>query len=326
MKKLKIDLFVFLLIFSVILAYLFPQLAFSKLIPLNLLISIGITLIFFFYGLKLSIQDLKNDLKNGKLHILIQLSTFLIFPLLVLIAKPFIFTAEGEIIWLSFMFLAALPSTVSSSVVMVSLAKGNVPAAIFNATISGLIGIVLTPLWMGFFMEQNGGQYEWGPIYLKLLTEILLPVVLGLLLQHYFSYFHTFTKKYNKFFNGFDKTIILLIVYNSFADSFKEKIFSSVKFWDFVWIIIAVIVLFFIVYAITGWFAKKLKFNIKDTITVQFCGTKKSLLHGTVFSKVLFGAGTIPIGIILLPIMIFHAFQIFVISIIATRMGSHESD
>ncbi|GAL78303.1 sodium/bile acid symporter family [Algibacter lectus] len=49
------------------------------------------------------------------------------------------------------LFLAALPSTVSSSVVMVSMAKGNIPAAIFNASISGIIGVALTPLWMGAF-------------------------------------------------------------------------------------------------------------------------------------------------------------------------------
>jgi sodium/bile acid cotransporter 7 len=324
MKRLKPDVFVTLILISVIVAYFFPQLAFTKVFPINKVISIGITLIFFFYGLKLSISDIKNDLKNIKLHILIQLSTFLLFPILVLLVKPLITSENGHIIWLSFMFLAALPSTVSSSVVMVSMAKGNVPAAIFNATISGLIGIVVTPFWMGWFVQQNTGSFEWGPIYLKLVTEILLPVLLGLLLQHYFSYSHTFTKKYNKAFNWFDRIIILLIVYNSFAGSFKAKIFQSVTFFDLILILISVIILFLIVYFITGYFAKKLKFETKDAITVQFCGTKKSLLHGTVFSKVIFGTGPIPMGIILLPIMLFHTFQIFVISIIATQKGKRE--
>ncbi|NCU02776.1 MAG: bile acid:sodium symporter, partial [Chitinophagaceae bacterium] len=56
-------------------------------------------------------------------------------------------------------------------------------------------------------------------------------------------------------------------------------------------------------------------------ITAQFCGTKKSLVHGTVFSKILFPA-SMPTGIILLPLMLFHAMQIFIISIIASKLGN----
>ena len=92
-----------------------------------------------------------------------------------------------NMIWTSFLFLAALPSTVSASVVMVSIAKGNVPAAIFNASISGLIGILVTPLWMGLFTQNLVGDFNLSSIYLKLLIEILLPVALGLFLQRYFG-------------------------------------------------------------------------------------------------------------------------------------------
>lgn len=324
MKKLKLDSFVLLLFVAVALSYFFPQLAYSSYINLNTVISVGITLIFFFYGLKLSFEDIKRDLRNWKLHIVIQLSTFLLFPLLVVAFKPFVFSADKESIWLAFMFLAALPSTVSSSVVMVSLARGNVPASIFNATISGLIGIIITPLWMGLFIEQSAADFHLGPIYIKLVTEILLPVGLGLLLQHYFSYFHRFTLKYAILFNGFDKTVILLIVYNSFAKSFVDRIFSSVDAWGFLIVVLGSVAIFFVVYEITGFISKRLKFNLPDTIAVQFNGTKKSLLHGTVFSKVLFGAGSVPIGIILLPIMIYHTLQIFIVSIIATKKGARD--
>ncbi|MDR7130816.1 putative Na+-dependent transporter [Algoriphagus sp. 4150] len=51
---------------------------------------------------------------------------------------------------------------------------------------------------------------------------------------------------------------------------------------------------------------------------------KKSLIHGTVFSKVLFPVGY-PIGIILLPLMLFHAFQLFVASIMASNFAKREN-
>lgn len=317
----KIDKFVLAIIAIVLLAYLFPQLgAKDSEIPLDLIGSIGIALIFFFYGLKLHPDKIKSGLKNWKLHVLVQLSTFLLFPVLVLVYKPFITSENQEIIWLAFLFLAALPSTVSSSVVMVSMANGNIPAAIFNASISGLIGIVITPLWMGLFLQQVSTDFDLGVIYIKLATEILLPVILGLSLQRFFG---KYAAKYNKQLTLFDKSIILLIIYKSFAESFEENVFTSVKIVDLVLIFTIDILLFFVVYSLIGFFSKKLHFNKEDQITAQFCGTKKSLVHGTVFSKILFPS-TISTGIILLPLMLFHATQIFIISVIASKLGTRE--
>lgn len=317
----KIDKFVLAIIIIVLLAYLFPQLgAKESNIPLDLIGSIGIALIFFFYGLKLHLDKIKNGLKNWKLHILVQLATFLLFPILVLLFKPFITSDNQEMIWLSFLFLAALPSTVSSSVVMVSIANGNIPAAIFNASISGLIGIVITPLWMGLFLQQATTEFDLGTIYIKLATEILLPVFLGIILQRYLGKYAT---KYNKQLTLFDKSIILLIIYKSFSESFEEKVFTSVKIMDLILIFTVDMVLFFVVYSLIGFLSRKLQFNKEDQITAQFCGTKKSLVHGTVFSKILFPS-TISIGIILLPLMLFHAFQIFIISILASKLGTRE--
>jgi sodium/bile acid cotransporter 7 len=83
---------------------------------------------------------------------------------------------------------------------------------------------------------------------------------------------------------------------------------------------VAELVLFFLAFFITRFVAEKLSFNKEDQITAQFCGTKKSLVHGTVFSKILFG-NTAAIGIVLLPLMLFHATQIVIISFIAAKLA-----
>lgn len=318
----KVDKFVPAILAVVILAYLFPGLGSeTSKIPLDAIGSIGVSLIFFFYGLKLTPEKIKSGLKNWKLHILVQTSTFLLFPLLILIFFPFLETEEQKLLWLSFFFLAALPSTVSSSVVMVSLAKGNVPAAIFNASISGLIGIAVTPLWMGLFLQNHSQEFDLGSIYLKLITEIVLPIVLGILLQKYLG---KLALKYNSYLTLFDKSVILLIIYKSFAESFEKQIFSSVSFKDLAAVFVFVFVLFWLVYFLTGFISDKLGFSRQDKIAARFCGTKKSLVHGTVFSKILFPP-SMPLGIILLPLMMFHAMQIFIISIIAVKKGKSDS-
>jgi len=315
--KLKIDNFVLAILVVIGIAYFFPHWGSDSPIPIDLIGSIGISLIFFFYGLKLSPEKIRNGLKNWRLHLLVQASTFFVFPLIILAFHPFVQTEDGQTIWLAFLFLAALPSTVSSSVVMVSIASGNVPAAIFNASISGLIGIVLTPLWMGLFFQQSSADFDLGAIYIKLLTEILVPVLIGIGLQKFLG---KWVQKYSKQLSTFDKSVILLIIYKSFAESFEDRVFSSVSLVDLAFITVATTALFFVVYFLTGFLSKKLGFDLEDRITAQFCGSKKSLIHGTVFSKILFPS-TFPVGIILLPLMLYHAIQIFIISIIATRLA-----
>lgn len=318
LKKVKINLFVIAIAVSVAIAYFFPQLGRSNSpIPLDTISSWGIALIFFFYGLKLSTEEIKSGLKNWKLHIAVQGSTFILFPLIILIFYPLFNGTSHELMWFSFLFMSALPSTVSSSVVLVSLAKGNVPAAIFNASISGIIGILLTPLWVTSFIKETNIDFDFTTIYSKLILEIVVPLILGLLLRKYFG---KYARQHSRTLGLFDKFVILLIIYKSFVHSFEDRIFSQVKLLELLSITAIVIGLFFLMYYLTGWIAKRLNFNREDQITTQFCGTKKSLVHGTVFSEALFGQSSI-IGIILLPLMIFHALQIFIISIFATRMS-----
>ncbi|OYX85100.1 MAG: hypothetical protein B7Y83_05995 [Flavobacteriales bacterium 32-34-25] len=319
--KFKIDKFVLSIIVIVLFAYLFPELGGkSSPVPLDKIGSIGVSLIFFFYGLKLSPEKIKSGLKNWKLHLLVQSCTFLVFPVIILCFYPLIHSEYDKNIWLAFLFLAALPSTVSSSVVMVSMAKGNIPAAIFNASISGLIGIVVTPLWLGLFLNNTAASYDLGEIYSKLIIEVVVPVILGLLLHRYWG---NLAQKHNSYLTLFDKSIILLIIYKSFASSFEENVFSGIDSFDFMIIATAVFSLFYLVYFLTGFISNKLGFNTEDKITAQFCGTKKSLVHGTVFAKILFPNPS-AMGIVLLPIMLFHAFQIFIISFIATHVGNRK--
>src|SRR5690625_2365333 len=126
----KLDGFLVSILIVVVLAYFFPGLAAEESsFPIDAISTAGITLIFFFYGLTLSAEEIRSGLSNWKLHLLVQSSTFVLFPLIILLFKPLVQTEYGETIWLAFLFLAALPSTVSSSVVMVSIARGKIGRA-----------------------------------------------------------------------------------------------------------------------------------------------------------------------------------------------------
>jgi sodium/bile acid cotransporter 7 len=317
MNKFKIDLFVFAIILTVTFAYIFPFLGNRTLVkPLLLAISgVGISIIFFFYGLKLNYTIIKEVIKNWKVHVIVQSATFILFPLLVLLFYPFIKTDDAHTLWLAVFFLAVLPSSVSASVVMVAVAKGNVPAAIFNASLSGIIGILITPIWMSYFIEAQTVDFDFSEIYFSLVVEIIIPLILGIFLQRYLGAwaFRNVAK-----ISLFDKTIILLIVYKSFSESFHNGIFSSIGLLDMLLLTLVVVTLFWVVYYSIKYVCFQFNINREDTIAIQFCGSKKSLIHGSVMSKIMFAH--LPfVGIMLLPVMLFHGFQIVFVSFIAAR-------
>jgi solute carrier family 10 (sodium/bile acid cotransporter), member 7 len=119
--------------------------------------------------------------------------------------------------------------------------------------------------------------------------------------------------------------VILLIVYNSFSQSFSSGIFDGISMLELFVVGIGVVCIFFVIYMIIGYITRKLSFSREDRITALFCGSKKSLVHGSVFSEVLF-SGMAGAGIFLVPIMVYHAFQLFIISIIAQKMSKEISE
>jgi sodium/bile acid cotransporter 7 len=136
-------------------------------------------------------------------------------------------------------------------------------------------------------------------------------------------YFERWISHHIKKLAHFDKAIILLIVYESFSKSFLSGIFKGVGPVVFVILFGVVVLLFFIVFYITGRIATLLKFNREDRITLQFAGSKKSLVHGSVFASILF-QGISGAGVLLLPIMMYHAFQLAYISLVARRLQRQE--
>jgi len=316
--KVGLDWFIIAIICMIILASLWPNAGIQKgYFSLKSIAGYGVSLIFFFYGLRLSPEKLREGISNWRLHSVVQLSTFLLFPLLMLFLMRFFGTNGNELFWLGAFYVAALPSTVSSSVVMVSIASGNIPAAIFNASISALIGVFVTPLWMGIVLSKSTQGFDLTDVIIKLIIQVLVPVILGIALH---SRFGAYADKHRKKMRYFDQIVILLIIYTAFCESFSKHMFSDHGAIDILILGLSMISLFLFVYGIISLISRFMHFNREDTITAVFCGSKKSLVHGTVMSKVLF-PNAAAAGIILLPLMMYHALQLMAASIIAQSMA-----
>lgn len=316
MRGIKLDGFLVALAAVTLLAFVWPEPGVTG-GPLHIewVTSYGIAVVFFLYGLTLAPERMRAGLMRWKVHIVVQLCTFVLFPLVVLAFSPLLNLVFPPEIVLGFFYVAALPATVSSSVAMTSLAHGNVPAAVFNATLSSLLGVFITPLLMAWYVTSIGGEFALWPVIQKILLLVMLPIVLGQLLHHpllSFSTRHAHGIKY------LDRAVILAIIYGSFCDSVVAGVWSNQDNLVIAQLVIASLILFFIIYGIMRIVCRLLGFDREDKIAALFCGSKKSLATGVPLSKVMFGAGP-HLGLIIAPIMLFHFLQLVVVSMIANK-------
>jgi sodium/bile acid cotransporter 7 len=318
LSRVGLNAFFFCILLMVLLAWLFPELGSEhSALPLTQITKYGVSIIFFFYGLKLSLEKLRTGLRNWKLHIVIQLTTFILFPCIGLTLIHF-FGNGTTMLWLGFFYLTVLPSTVSSSVVMVSIAGGNMPAAIFNASISSIIGIFITPLWMSFYAHASAGA-DLTDVIIKLSLQVLLPVIVGLLLNKRLG---AWADRFKKSLSHFDQAIILLIVFTAFSESFLGNMFDGFTIKEILLLAVALLLFFFVMAGLMYFISVGLNFSLADRITVIFCGSKKSLVQGAVMGRVLF-PDPVTLGVVLLPLMLYHALQLMAGSALAQAIATN---
>jgi sodium/bile acid cotransporter 7 len=170
---------------------------------------------------------------------------------------------------------------------------------------------------MSFFINETGSSAELLDVIINLCLQILAPVILGILLHYKWG---SFVEKYKTELRYFDQSIILLIVYTAFCESFYGNMFSSHPLTEILTLAFIMIFFFLVMFSLMYILSSLFRFNREDTITVLFCGSKKSLVQGAVMGRVLF-PNPVSFGLILLPLMLYHALQLIAGSIIAERMA-----
>jgi sodium/bile acid cotransporter 7 len=319
LRKMVKDWFLAGMITAVALATLFPAFgATGGTMHAETVSDMGIFAVFFLHGLALSTQSLKQGMSRWKLHLLVQSLTFVAFPLLFIPFRAVFGGIMPEGLMLGFLYLCALPSTIQSSVAMTAIGKGNVPAAIFNATLSSLLGIALTPAIVGLVIDMEGaGGMSLGKSVLNIATMLFLPFVLGQVMRPVFG---NLAARHKKFINAFDKFVILLLVYGSFCDSVKSGLWTNNGLEIIALTMGGAAVFLAMALFISTKVSKWLGFSMEDRITAIFCGSKKTLASGVPMAKLLFGAHP-ALGMIVMPIMFYHQLQLFVCSIMAGRFA-----
>ncbi|WP_198341879.1 bile acid:sodium symporter family protein [Oceanisphaera avium] len=280
----------------------------------------AIALLFFMHGAKLSRQAIIAGMMHWRLHSLVFACTFIMFPIIGVLAKPILIPLIGDKLYMGMLFLCVLPGTVQSAIAFTALAKGNVPAAVCSASASSIIGILLTPLLVALLMQVDASE---GPSALhsigSISMQLLLPFVVGHGMRPLIG---NWVDNHKKSLSRLDQTSILLVVYTALSASVVEGLWNTVLPKTLLSLTLVCCVLLAIVLWLTAWLGAHLGFNREDRITIVFCGSKKSMATGVPMAQVLF-AGPL-LGPALLPLIIFHQIQLMVCAVLAQHYARQE--
>jgi solute carrier family 10 (sodium/bile acid cotransporter), member 7 len=315
LRRLPIDTFVVLLLATIGLAAVLPARGGAAEV-VSVATKIAIALLFLLYGARLSPAQAWHGLRHWRLHLMVLSVTFVVFPLLGLAAhilEPAVLT-KG--LYAGVLFLCLVPSTVQSSIAFTSIARGNVPAAIVSATLSNMLGVFLTPLLVVTLMSTTGGVKFDGSGVADIVLQLMAPFAVGQLLRRWLA---AWVHRHSVLTKIVDRGSILLVVYAAFSDGVTEHIFSTVTPWRLVALAVVCAVLLALVLGITTVMGRVGRLDRGDSVVLLFCGSKKSLASGLPMALVLFGSASV--GLIMLPLMLFHMIQLLVCAVIAGRLS-----
>jgi sodium/bile acid cotransporter 7 len=166
-------------------------------------------------------------------------------------------------------------------------------------------------------MQTSGEAPPLGPVILDLFKWLVLPLAVGQLLRPLLG---AWAQRFKSRLSLIDKSTILLLVYTSFCDSFQQGVWSGRGVGQLGLLTVVCGALFAVVMFLTTAASRGLSFSREDQIAAIFCGSKKTLASGVPMAHLIFGAHP-GIGLILLPIMIYHPMQLIVCGVLAQRWG-----
>lgn len=281
----------------------------------------AVFLIFFVQGLALPTEDFRKGLRQMKLHGFVQGWNYLGFPLLALGLLALFGEALRPEIRFGFLYLALLPTTISSSVFFTEAAKGNVAGSVFNASVSNLLGVLLTPAWAAILLFPKAeGTAALAPMFWKLCRLIVLPTVVGQMLRPFLK---ARLSNMRPWFPKITTASIFFIMYCTFCDGVKSAAWARLG-WGAVGEALALAAAMLMLGAwLVWWSSGWLQFDRPNRMAAFFCASQKSLATGVPMAHSIFPAGSVDglpdLSVIVLPLLCYHPLQLAMAAHLADR-------
>jgi solute carrier family 10 (sodium/bile acid cotransporter), member 7 len=319
LASLKPDGFLLAILLAVAAAVIAPSLGASGgVLQVGHLASASVSIVFFLHGATLPLDSLAHGARKLRLHLLVQATTYVVFPAIGALVLVLGRDHAPPGLAIGFFFLCTVSSTISSSVALTAVAGGNVAAALFNATLSGVLGVMLTPLYVSLIADTTGLQMPLSTAIVAVAMKVLLPLLLGQALRRPLA---GFLSKHRNSAALIDRGSIVLIVYSAFCDSMGSGVWTRRSAGAVLLVVLGAIALLILILALIRTACRVLAFERADEITALFCGSQKSLANGLPVAKILFGSAP-TLGLIVLPLIIYHQLQLGLGAVLVRRYAT----
>jgi solute carrier family 10 (sodium/bile acid cotransporter), member 7 len=186
----------------------------------------AVAIIFLISGLSIQRQKLIQHALNWRLHILVQVTSFLVFPALITAMVHAIIAVDpnGTIdraVLAGFILTACIPTTIASNVVMTRAAGGDEAAALVEVVVANILGPFVTAGWTVTLMPTTSEFKPWREgggdltdMYKNVFKQLGLSALLPLIVGHFIRWVwpERTTQVLRKLYIGKISTVCLLLL------------------------------------------------------------------------------------------------------------------
>jgi solute carrier family 10 (sodium/bile acid cotransporter), member 7 len=282
--------------------------------------SAAVFVLFLIYGLRLSRAEVLAGLGNHRMLVPLLIWVFGVMGL----GGWLLWRGGGSLIpadlALGFLYLGVLPSTVQSATAYSSQAGGNVASSVVAAALVNIVGVFVSAPLFALLAGSNASVLH-GESLVRIGTTLLLPFVLGQGLQRWFG---AWVRARRDLTAGLDRTAIAIAVYVAFSGAVEQGIWGRIDLSAWAVILAGCGLLLVLGYGGTWLLGGALRLPRGDRIAMLFAGAQKSIALGAPLATVLFPPAAV--GIVLLPLLIYHLAQMIVAAPIAVALRSTPPD
>lgn len=276
-----------------------------------------VSALFLISGLLLPPESLGAAISRWRLHLFVQGVSLVLIPALFwLTAKLLGSAGMHPSLVLGLLFLGALSTTTTSAVVMVRSCGGDEAAAVFNAVLGSLLGVIVSP-WIILITTGRSGSLPLLPVMSKLALQVILPLLIGQAIRVRAA---GAVSRFRIQFSRISLTFLLVLVWIVMCAGFQRGFDASIAQISLVMISVIILhgVALGVAFHLSGW--RGFGLNRANRTAAMICSTQKSAVLGLPLLLLVFG-GENHLGLIVLPLLIYHPFQLIAASLLVPRLA-----
>jgi len=259
-------------------------------------------------GMSVTTANIAADLKDWKTHGLIQGYNLALTPLFIYLTSFWLTVGPLK---QGVFLVAVVPTTLSSCVAYTAAARGRISCALLNSVGGNLIGVFISPLLLALMIGsgQPHGFVAAGRTILDLCLLVLAPLVGGQLCHIRLPRFREWAAPYLPYVGQSCVLILMLCAFSKSMDKLAAQLGTA---WQvFAYLASAHVLLF----AALGAYCRRAGYARDRTAAALFCGTQKTMALGLPMAYSFFAANA-ALGLIVLPLVFYHCFQLIFGSIV----------